>query len=329
MPYQHLSARERMHIFYLDQMGLTHREIGRRLGRAHTTISRELRRNKRPIYCYCDQAAQMYANQRKAKPRHRRRHSNARLRTYVINKLQKGWSPEIISHFLKRDYPYRRQYRVHTETIYQWVYKDALDGGNLYQSLVRCHKKRRKQRPYGSLRGLIPNRRDISERPTIVDRRRRYGDWEGDTMVGHRHQGRLVTHVERKSRFLLAARIDNGTSAAFNQASLRLYKLIPPSYRKTLTLDNGSENAGFATLEQHLGLTVFFAQPYASWERGTNENTNGLLRRYFPKSTNFKTIKQSTLDHVVDLLNHRPRKCLNYRTPFEVFNNVMGGALGT
>lgn len=330
MSYDHLNQRERMCLFYLLQSGLSLREIGRRLNRSHTTLSREVKRNKRILGCYCDRAAQSFAEKRKAFPRHKRRHSNEQLRCYVFEKLRLGWSPEIISKRLKRDFPHsKKKMRVSQEAIYQWIYQDAVQGGTLFKHLVRIHKKRRKQRRYASLRGLIPNRVDISQRPDVVGRRSRYGDWEGDTMVGYRHQGRLVTHVERKSRYLLARKAKDGTAVSFNAASLDLFQQIPDSYCKTLTLDNGSENAKFSELEDKLSLQVYFAKPYASWERGTNENTNGLLRRFFPKGTDFLKVTESDLVNVVNRLNHRPRKCLNYRTAFEVFNSITGGALGT
>jgi transposase, IS30 family len=330
MCYNHLNQRDRMCLFYLLQSGLSLREIGRRLNRSHTTISREVKRNKRIIGCYCDRAAQSFAEKRKAIPRHKRRNSNEQLRHYVVEKLWLDWSPEIISKRLNRDFPYsKKKMRVSHEAIYHWIYNDAEQGGTLFKRLVRNHKKRKKQRRYGSLRGLIPNRVDISQRPGVVDRRSRYGDWEGDTMVGYRHKGRLVTHVERKSRYLLAGKAEDGTAVSFNDASLQLFKQIPNNYCKTLTLDNGSENAKFSDLEETLSLQVYFAKPYASWERGTNENTNGLLRRYFPKGTDFLRVTHSELAKAVKMLNHRPRKCLNYRTPFEVFNSVTGGALRT
>ena len=148
-------------------------------------------------------------------------------------------------------------------------------------------------------------------------------------MVGYRHQGRLVTHVERKSRYLMAGRAADGTADTFNQISLMLFQAIPKAYRKTLTLDNGSENANFKQLETELDMPTYFAKPYASWERGTNENSNGLLRRYFPKGTDFLKLTDGALEKAVEILNHRPRKCLNYRSAFEVFNSVTGGALGT
>ncbi len=330
MSYTHLNTHERMGLFYLHQSGLPLREIGRRLNRSHTTLSRELKRNKRVMGCYCDHAAQRFADERKAIPRHTRRHSNRKLRQYVTEKLKTGWSPEIISNRLKRDHPHsKKKMRLSPEAIYQWIFRDAERGGTLYTHLIRRHKKRKKQRRYGSLRGRIPDRVDISQRPAVVDKRARYGDWEGDTVVGYKHQGRLVTHVERKSRLLLAGKAPDGTAISFNQVSLNLFKVIPAQYLKTMTLDNGSENAQFKELQSKLLFDVYFATPYASWERGANENTNGLIRRYFPKGTNFLKISESELAMVVDLLNNRPRKCLKYRTPFEVFNSVSGGALGT
>jgi len=330
MSYTHFNTRERMCLFYLQQSGVSLREIGRKLNRSHSTISRELKRNKRFSGCYCDRAAQGFAEDRKAKPRHTRRASNQKLKHYVLQKLKIGWSPEIISNRLRRDYPYsKKKMCISPETIYQWVFKDAEHGGTLYTHLVRSHKKRRKQRRYGSLRGHIPGRIDIGRRPTVVADRARYGDWEGDTMVGYKHQGRLVTHVERKSRYLLAGKASDGTAAIFNRVTLSLFESIPQKYRKTMTLDNGSENAQFKDLRDKLSFSVYFAKPYASWERGANENTNGLIRRYFPKGTNFLKVTEAELAKVVDLLNHRPRKCLKYRTAFEVFNSILGGALGT
>ncbi len=327
MSYYHLNSRERVSIFYLHQMGKSYRQIAKIINRSHTTISREIKRNKRTIGCYCDQAAQKFADIRKSTPRHFRKLSYSKLKHYVVTKLKLGWSPEIISNRLKRDYRQNNLMRITHEGIYHWIYNDALAGGSYYKYLVRCHKKRKAHRKYGSLRGVIKNRIDISLRPLIVEQRKRYGDWEGDTMVGHKHQGRFVTHVERKSRYLLAGVTPGATSNEFNQTTLKLFKKIPSKYCKTLTLDNGKENAGFKEIEQKLKFKVYFAKPYSSWERGTNENTNGLIRRHFPKGTNFLKVTQQELEKVVKILNHRPRKCLNYRTPFEVFNTILGGAL--
>lgn len=330
MSYTHLSARERLGLFYMHQYGYSLREIARRLGRSHSTLSRELKRNARPIahHGYCDRYAHTQAVKRQQIPRSQARYQCKALRDYVFRQLAIGWSPQIIAQRIQKAYPRQHHMRISHETIYQWLYRDALTGGSQYLWLVRAHKKRRKQRP-NRLRTLIPNRIDIRQRPAAIDNRHRYGHWEGDTMIGKQHQGRLVTHVERKSRYLLASVIRDGKAEQFNAASIRCYENIPSAYRRTLTLDNGSENTQHEALSKALGMQIYFATPYASWERGTNENTNGLLRRYFPKQTNFLEITQKQLDKVVHLLNHRPRKCLNYQTPFEVFNKVTGGALGS
>lgn len=328
MSSRHLSANERMKIFYLQQYGCSLREIGRRLDRSHTTISRELKRNSRPYHFgYCDRFAQHQAESRKAIARHEKKFGYKRLVAYVHKKLALGWSPQIIANRMVVEYPSQSRLRVSHETIYQWIYHDARRGGDLYKHLVREHKRRRKQFRYGKWRSLIPHRVDIDQRPDSVNRRQHYGHWEGDTMVGAQRRGRIATHVERKSRFLLSRMIKDGTAELFNQASIQCFSAIPAQYRQTLTLDNGSENTLHEQLTEKLNMRIYFAKPYASWERGTNENTNGLLRRYFPKGTDFLKLTQKQLDKVVRLLNHRPRKCLNYQTPFEVFNRITGGAL--
>lgn len=330
MSYTHLSASEQTGLFYMYRSGYSLRAIAERLGRHHSSLSRELKRNSRPFdWGYCNLYAHKQSIQRRKIPAHQKRFQHDTLRMYVNTKLALGWSPEIIANRIKSDYPRQPAFRVSHETIYQWIYRNASEGGQDYKHLVRAHKRRRKHYKYGQCRGLIPNRVDISQRPDAIERRQRYGHWEGDTMVGGNQQGRIVTHVERKSRFLMARLMNNGTAELFNQASLSSYAAIPDTYRRTLTLDNGSENAKHEALSNKLGLTIYFAKPYASWERGTNENTNGLIRRYFPKKTNFLALTQKQLDKVVHLLNHRPRKCLNYQTPFEVFNKVCGGALGS
>ncbi len=205
MSYTHLSPRERTGLFYMYHVGYSLREIGRRVQRSHSTVSRELPRNGRPFgQCYCDRFAQREANIRKQQPRHRHAYHNQALRDYVNAKLKLGWSPEIIANRLPREGRVGQTWRVSHETIYQWLYREAGNGGQLYRFLVRAHRKRRRQVKYGCGRGVIANRLDISQRPVGANNRSRYGHWEGDTMVGHKHQGRIVTHVERKSRYLLA-----------------------------------------------------------------------------------------------------------------------------
>lgn len=327
MSYNHFTAKERHALMYLLQMDLSHREIGRRLGRHHTTIGREVKRNARVVGCYWDEYAQRRAVERQQKPKHQKRFGNDELRAFVINGLKNDWSPEAIAGRMAVEYKRKRSMRVSAECIYQWIYKDARAGGVLYQYLTRRHKKRRKQGKYGHLRGALADRRNICERPKSIETRRRFGHWEGDTVEGAKGSGGIATHVERKSRWLFATKLIDKQSQTFCNASIGSYLKLPKRCLQTLTVDNGSEFAQFKQIENATGLKVYFADPYAPWQRGTNENTNGLLRRYFPKGINWRTISHQQLANVVEKLNNRPRKCLNYRTPNEVFLTRFYGAL--
>ena len=330
MSYVQLTAQERYVIYHLKLFKLSLREIARRLGRHHSTISRELKRNGPmvPTWVYWHEGAQEKALERRKRPRHQRRVSHAPLLKYVQCGLHEDWSPDVIAARLKMDYPEDRSMRVSIETIYRWVYRDAASGGKLFTFLRRCHKKRRKQRRYGTGRGLIPGRISIDARPDCVAIRSRFGDWEGDTVEGAKGSGYFTTHVERKSRYLLAAKLNGKTALATVGAVSALFKRVPKALRQTLTLDNGKEFARFKEIEKNTGLAVYFADPYSAWQRGANENTNGLLRRYFPKGSDFSKVTDDRLAAVVKKINHRPRKCLGYRTPHEVFQEARRGALG-
>jgi IS30 family transposase len=332
MPYNHLSENERYVISHLAVAEYSVREIARRIKRHHTTISRELRRNGDPIYketTYWYSWTHPEALKRRHKIRHTRRRSNPRLVKYVKRKIMEDWSPEIIAKKLQIDYPRDDQMRVSHETIYRWIYLDAREGGTHYIHLRRRRKKRRKQKRYGSGRRFIPGRVSISERPVIVETRKRFGDWEGDTLEGKKGSGCLATHVERKSRYLLASKLNDKKAESVTLQSIKAFLNVPPKNRQTLTLDNGKEFVLFQEIEINTGLTVYFADPYSAWQRGTNENTNGLLRQYFPKGINFKTVTEKDLAVAVKKLNHRPRKCLGYQTPHEVFWQRSNGALVT
>lgn len=332
MSYTHLSLQERYVIYHLVLYGLSYREIGRRLHRHYTAISREVKRN-RPTYAddvvYYHETAQEFTDERKCKPHHHLKESNAQLVSYVQRKIKADWSPEEIYGRLPIDYPDCDHMRISTETIYQWLYKDAKQGGTLYTHLRRRHKKRRKQRRYGSLRGLIPGRVSISERPCVVNQRNRFGDWEGDSVEGKKGSGGIATHVERVSRYLIARKLADKTADAMTTNSIKAFSRIAKIMRKTLTVDNGKEFAQFKRLEQKTGLSVYFADPYAAWQRGTNENTNGLLRQYIPKGSDLRKVTVGVLAQAVRKLNHRPRKCLNYQTPHDVFYNAVSGALAS
>jgi transposase, IS30 family len=328
MSYTHLSQKERYVISHL-QYSFSKREIARRLGRHHSTISREFKRAKdrHPLTTYYYDWSHPLALEKRRKPRHLRRQNNQRLVAYVEAKLRLEWSPEEIANRIRIDYPGDEQMRISHESIYRWVYLDSSVDGMLYQSLRRKRKKRRKQRRYGTGRRFFADRVRIAQRPGVVATRQRFGDWEGDTLQGKPGTGCLATMIERKSRYLVAAKLENKKAATLTEKCVKAFGPIPRAMRQTLTVDNGSEFANFKDLEKKTRLTVYFADPYAAWQRGANENTNGLLRQYFPKGFDFSKADTETLAEAVRRLNNRPRKCLGYRTPHEVFWPMARGAL--
>lgn len=329
MSYQHLTLNDRYVIHHLIVYGLSYREIGRRLGKHHTTIGREVKRNWEGWGRYWHVPSQQVAESKKLIARHKRKRSHKKLYNYVIHRIKKDWSPDVIVESLKMDYPTDKTMRMSIEGVYQWIYQDAKAQGYLYKHLRRHHKKRKKQHKYGNLRGLLPNRVSIRERPIIVETRERMGDWEGDTLEGGKGSEHIATHVERKSRYLIASKLTDKKAPTMADATINAFYKIPKMFRKTLTLDNGKEFAEFKKIETKTGLNIYFSDPYSPWQRGTNENTNGLLRQYLPKGSDLRLITDEQLALVVKRLNNRPRKCLNYRTPHEVFFSSLRGALRT
>lgn len=319
MGYTHLNIDERECILKMQAKGKILSEIAEYLGRNKGTISRELSRNTSSAGDYKPHLAQRYYNKRRAGSKQPYRlEQNGRLRQRVINKLEQYHSPEQIAGRLEIDYPDNKDMRVSPLTIYSWVKRDTTDGGEYRKYLRQGHRKRRKKHGSSDKRGQIPDRRPISKRPRVVENRSRIGDWEGDTVSGKGHGSFVATHVERKSRYLLVGKMDDKSAASMNKTSKRLFRKIPKSKRKTLTVDNGKEFGGFKTMEKVVGLKCYFADPYSSCQRGTNENTNGLLRQFYPKGTDFNKVSKAELDKCAALINNRPRKCLNYRTPNEV-----------
>lgn len=315
MGYKHLTIDERESILKMqsEQKSMTY--IAERIGRNKGTISRELSRNGSSTGDYKPHLAQRYYSKRRdASKEPYRLEKDGKLRQYIRKKLEQYWSPEQVAAVLKRD----RKIDVSIVTIYSWIKRDKAGGGELYQFLRQGHRKKRKK--HGSLdkRGQIPDRRPIRERPKSVESRKEMGHWEGDTVVGKSNGSLVATHVERKSRYLLVGRTDDKSADSMNATTQRLFRKIPRSNRKTMTFDNGKEFAGFKELEKAVGFCCYFSDPYSSYQRGTNENTNGLLRQFFPKSTNFNEISEEEIDKAAALLNNRPRKCLYYRTPHEV-----------
>jgi IS30 family transposase len=319
MGYRHLTIDERESILKMrsEQKNMT--DIAELLGRNKGTLSRELSRNLSSIGEYKPHLAQRYYNQRRnASKQPYRIEQNGRLRQYIGNKLKRYWSPEQIAARLEIDHRDTPQMRVSPLVIYNWVQRDKIAGGKLYTYLRQGHRKRRKKRGSLNSQGQIPDRRPISERPKAIDKREELGHWEGDSIVGKSHGSFVASHVERKSRYLLVGLMDDKSAESMNATTQRLFRKIPKVQRKTMTFDNGKEFAGFKVLERSVGFRCYFADPYSSWQRGTNENTNGLLRQFFPKGTDFNELSEEEIDKAASLINNRPRKCLNYRTPHEV-----------
>lgn len=315
MTYQHLTQDERYQIHALRRQGISVARIAGELQRSASTLWRELKRNSSAAG-YKPAAAQGRARARQ-RERRNARHFSPQQWAHVNAYLRLHLSPEQAAGRLKLE----QAISISPESIYQRIYQDKARGGDL-ASYLRCQKSRRKRYASGQQRrGVLRNRTSIELRPAVVDRRSRIGDWEGDTIIGKGHQGVLLTLVERKSRYTLAGQLDSRHSAGVTQALIEL--LRPHKARcKTLTFDNGKEFAEHEFIAQCLGAKVYFAHPYCSWERGLNENHNGLLRQFFPKQSNLLKVTQHQVDEAVHRLNHRPRKCLGYRTPHEVFHGL-------
>ncbi len=321
MPYHHLIDHDRYVIFHLNLYGLSQAEIGRRIGRCRSTISRELRRNGNIVGQYLPDYADCLTRRRRQAAATRPRTDDRALMAHVEIKLKARWSPEQIVGRLKAAPPADLADKAISHmTIYRWIWACPRRAQRLRAHLRVAWRKRRK--PYGkpSKRGQIPNRVGIEQRPEIVEARDRLGDWEGDTVVGKGRSGYVLTNVERASRYLVARKLQRSTAQAVEDALYDAMRRLPKSTRQTQTFDNGKEFACHQSIAQRLGLDVYFAHPYSSWERGTNENTNGLMRQYLPKSRDFTTLTDAELAGYTWQLNNRPRKCLNYRTPAEVFH---------
>lgn len=314
------TERERDKLAVLRAQGVGVRGCARKLDRGVSTVSEELRRGSLPTGEYIAIHAQRLSEVRKAHRQERETLKNPWLYAHVWDKLREGWSPEQIAGRLKKDYPADRSRHVSPETIYQFIYAPEQADKRLWEYLPRKQKKRRKQLGRSVHKSRIPNRVSIHDRPVEIESRELFGHWEGDTVEGQRskHDG-IHTEVERKSRKLLARKVGRIASRETTDAQLVLFANLPPAARLTTTLDNGREHHLHGELTEALAVAVYFADPYSSWQRGTNENTNGLLRRYLPKRTDFTTLTQGELDDIVEEINNRPRKCLDYATPNEVF----------
>lgn len=315
-----LSAEERDLIAVYRGGGLGIREISRRLNRSPGTISEEIKRNSFKGY-YVAIHAQNVSQERKLKAKQRFPLKDPVTFAYVLEKLESGWSPEQIAGRLKKE---KGKTIICPETIYRYIYDHKNQAKRLWEYLPLKRVKRRKKLGRQVHKEQIKAKISIHLRPKEINNRQIFGHWEGDTVEGKNHYQGIRSEVERMARFLMAAKLKTVDSAETVSAQITMFGHLPKSARISTTVDNGNEHAKHLLLKEKLGTQSYFADPYSAWQRGTNENTNGLLRRYLPKGSSFVDLTQEDLDDIVWEINNRPKKVLNYNTPQEVFNFYLG-----
>ncbi len=309
--YQQLTYEQRCQISALKKSGCSQRKIAKIIGTSQPTVSRELARNT-GARGYRHRQAQDRTNQRRAEAVRPSKMTPSMIAA-IESKLRVEWSPEQITGWLLND----QKVLISHESIYLHIWADKQAGGDLYTHLRRQGKKYDKRRNGKSTRGQIKNRVSIDDRPSIVDDKSRIGDWEIDTVIGKGHSGALVTIVERVTKFTVSAQVNSKSAADVTKATISLLKPFKDVVH-TITADNGKEFSYHEKVSRALSAEVYFAHPYSSWERGLNENTNGLLRQYFPKRTDFKKVNQIEVRRALKRLNTRPRKGLNFKTPAQL-----------
>ena len=317
--YNHFSQdeREMLAIFLSNGFSLT--TIAKKLKRSTSSISREVNRNSAPLNnCkYRGHRAHERYELRKAASKRKGHIHCKETRIYIENKIKEGLSPELIAGRIKIDKP---GLKTNHESIYLYIYKERRD---LIKNLVFAHKKRKKRGQVKNKRSIkVPNRTMIDKRPLMVNERKQYGHWEADTAISRASKQALQALVERKSRFLVLSKLPRKTAGQMADKLIENLKPYPPQLRRTITYDNGTENAEHERVNQALSLRSFFCQPYHSWEKGSVENVIGMVRRYLPKKTNFSKISEKKIKEIQLKINNRPRKCLGFRTPLEFFQRV-------
>ena len=308
--YSQLTLEQRYGIYTLLKTGQTQKKVAEIIGVHKSTVCRELKRNRGERGYRHKQAHTFAEDRKKSKVRFR---IDGSTWAYVEQLICKEWSPEQISGWMKKNL----NISISHEWIYQYILKDKLAAGSLHLHL-RCKQKGKKRYGSNDRRGNLKNRISIDERPPIVDDRSRVGDWEADTIIGKAHKQAIVSMTERKSGLALIYKVDRRTKENTEGAINRLLGYISDQVL-TITSDNGKEFANHEQIAERLKCDFYFAHPYSSYERGTNENTNGLIRQYFPKNRDFRTITDNEIIHAMKRLNNRPRKRLGYKTPNEVF----------
>jgi len=321
--YKHLSSEERDKIAVLRAKSYSYEAIAKAIARDKTTVYRELDRNRSPVYnVYLPHKADKRAKDRKSASGKRPRLKNRVIRRYVIRKLKRGWSPEQIAGKLHKDHPDRS---ISYEAIYQYIYdKKTHKRVNLATYLPRAHKKRKLfgQGHHHKNNLHIPRRVSIDKRPKHVAKRAEPGHWEADTVISRQSKRALAVSLERKSRMIHIDKLQAKKSARVVKAITGRLKRYPKELRRTITYDNGSENVEHERINKILGTKSYFCNPFHSWEKGSVEHAIGLIRRFLPKKTDFAIIDSRQLRKIENLINNRPRKCLNYQTPREVMKSL-------
>lgn len=314
--YIHLSFAEREEISIGLSSGKKITDIAREIGRNVSTLYREINRNNAQINTvqYRANRAQIRADERKKQSHERTRLANKTVQKYVEKNLKKEWTPELIAGKLPLDKP---GFKTNHESIYLWIYKDRRD---LIKYLPRAHRNRQKRSSIKNKRCIrVPDRTMIEHRDPLIETRNEAGHWETDTAVSRQSKAAITATVERKTRYLIAKKIKGKTAKDMHNAVVKSLKKLPQKLRKTITYDNGTENANHKLTDEILKTKAYFCNPYHSWEKGSIENRIGMIRRYFPKKTNWSLITQKQIDKVVKKINTRPMKCLDFKTPEEVF----------
>jgi IS30 family transposase len=313
--YRHLNLAEREEIAIGLENGLKQCQIALIVGRCPSTISREIKRNnaQKNIVRYRANRAQQRTDERKHEKAKRQRIPNKRLRRFIAKNLKKGYSPEIIVFLATQK---NREWKINHETIYQWIYSDRKD---LILFLTQSRKKRRKRGSAKQKRcPKVPNRIMIEHRPDYVQLRSRIGDWETDTIISRQSKAAVMVLANRKARFIILRKLDGKTAISMHKAVVKSLEDLPHHMRNSITYDNGTENVLHELTNKILGTKSYFCNPYHSWEKGTVENLIGIVRRFYPKKTNWQNITQWDLNIVARFINNRPMKLLGFKTPLQV-----------
>jgi IS30 family transposase len=311
--HKQFTESDRAVLAQLLALQVSKKQIAARLNKDRSSVYRELVRNSGPLG-YIAVEAQQRAQVRRRLPRRRAKLSDPHVREYVERGLEQSWSPDQIAGRSQREFPRRTKRQLSRQTIYNWIDDQRPERRKEWRSLLRFGQRRRKRPPNGRLPGAV----SIEGRPQVVDARRRFGDWEGDTIVSCGRRGGLVSLVERKSGYTLLARVDDLRAPTVRWAAQQRLAPLPRHLRRTMTFDNGKEFAEHEVLAAATGMGIYFAKPYCAWQRGTNENTNGLVRQYLPKRTDLTAYSHHDVAAIQHSLNDRPRKRLGYLTPREV-----------